>query len=164
MPSEVCNTWPMTCPGVRRVLMSGVLGTLLAGCVLGGCATQRATSQALTIVGAAAVVVGASMAADGQCYDSGAAGSPQVYCSSGLSKGARRAGTATAVVGAGLAAAGYALEPKGPDTLQSAPRSAATVPGSPYRLIRPPPEPAPEASPGLLPGAVKTFSPNPAAK
>jgi hypothetical protein len=135
--------------------MSRVFGTLLAGCflaggVLTGCATQRATSQALTIVGAAAVVVGASMAAgDGHCYDSGSPGSPLVHCSPGLSKGARQAGTATAVVGAGLAAAGYALEPKGPDTLQPAQPSAAPVAGSPYRLVRPPP--APEASSGPVP-------------
>jgi hypothetical protein len=151
----------MTYPGVRKILMSGVPGILFAGVlggsilgggVLGGCATQSATSQALTIVGAAAVVVGASMAAgDGHCQDSGSPGSPLVHCSPGLSKGARQAGTATAVVGAGLAAAGYALEPKGPDTLQPAQPSAAPVPGSPYRLVRPPLKAAPEASSGLVP-------------
>ena len=153
----------MTCPRVRRVLVSGVLGMLLAGellaaGVLQGCATQRGTSQALTIAGAAAVVVGASMAAGGQCYDSGSPGSPLVSCSQGLSKGARRAGTVTAVVGAGVAAAGYALEPKGPDTLLQPAQPPSSAPGQPYRLVRPSPEPTPEASP--VPGSASATSAN----
>ncbi len=72
-----------------------------------GCATQQGTSQAMTIAGAAAVVVGASMAANNRCQDvTPEGGGPAAFCSSGLSRGARNAGTGVAVAGAALAAAG----------------------------------------------------------
>jgi hypothetical protein len=109
-----------------------------------GCATQQATSQAMTIAGAAAVVVGASIAADSRCHDvtPGGAG-PAAFCSSGLSRGTRNVGTGVAVAGAALAAAGYALQPKGPDRLQGG-GNALPVPAGPYRLVRPTPA-TPEA-------------------
>lgn len=112
---------------------------------LTGCATQQATSQAMTIGGAAAVVLGASMAADEQCYAAGPGeGGVQSYCSPGLGPGARTAAKGLAVAGVGLAAAGYALKPKGPDRLQRVPGDPDLAPASPYRLIRP--EPAPEGA------------------
>lgn len=113
----------------RGVLALGV------GALLGACATQNATSQAMTIAGAAAVVVGASMGSDGNCYGSGE-GSAAVYCSPGLSRGARRTGTGIAVAGAALAGVGYALKPKGPDRMQSLQAPPPST-SSPYRLIRP---------------------------
>jgi hypothetical protein len=105
-----------------------------AGALTSGCATQQSTAQALTIAGAAAVLVGASLAADNNCYAS-PEGGPATYCSSGLSKGTRRAGTGLALAGVGAAAAGYALQPKGPDR-RSLPAPAPRAPTEPYRLIR----------------------------
>jgi hypothetical protein len=87
----------------------------------------------LTTAGAAAVIVGASLAADNQCYPS-AQGAGPAYCSPGLSKSGRKAATGLAIAGVGAAAAGYALQPKGPDQLAPAP--APRAPTSPYRLIR----------------------------
>ena len=107
------------------------LGTALSGA---GCATQESTAQALAIAGTAAVIVGASMAADGGCYAAAAEG-PAAYCSSGLSKGTRRAGTAVALAGVGVAAAGYAFQPKGPDRSRRA-VPAPRAPTQPYRLMR----------------------------
>jgi len=115
---------------------------------LPGCATQHDTAQALTIAGAAAVLVGASMAADEQCYSAGPGeGGVQAYCAPGLSKGARTAGKGLAVAGVGLAAAGYALKPKGPDRWQRAAPDPDAVPASPYRLVRPEPVPEPLEEP-----------------
>jgi hypothetical protein len=119
-----------------------------------GCATQQQTAQALTVGGAAAVLVGASMAADEQCYAAGSGeGGLAGDCVSGFSKGTRTAGKGLALAGVGVAAAGYALTPKGPDRRQ--PTASQTVPNSPYRLIRSaPPEPETSAaSPEPLPGA-----------
>jgi hypothetical protein len=141
---------------------------LLSGWAVGslgfGCASQASTAQALAIAGTAAVIVGASLAADNDCTEAAeGAGSPVVYCSPGLSKSTRKAGTAVAVAGAGVAAAGYALQPKGPDGLHR-PAPAPRAPTQPYRLIRKaPPEPvstepvSPESvspaepAPGVLP-------------
>jgi hypothetical protein len=115
-----------------------------------GCATQSSTAQALAIVGTAAVIVGAAMADGSDCYqDPQGASGPEVYCSPGLSKGARKAGTAIAAAGVGAAAAGYALQPRGPDRRNPA-ATAPRAPTQPYRLIRQtPPEqfaaPAPAA-------------------
>jgi hypothetical protein len=127
--------------GLLRVV---VLALGAAG--VGGCATQQGTSQALTVVGAAAVVIGASMAADAQCYDGPAEGSALVYCAENTSKGVRNTGKAIAVAGVGLAAAGYALEPKGPDNQRRVRPDPDAAPASPYRLIRrdPPSEPPSE--------------------
>jgi hypothetical protein len=124
-----------------------------AGALTSGCATQQSTAQALTIAGAAAVLVGASLAADNNCYASmeGAAGT---YCSSGVSTGTRRAGTAVALAGVGVAAAGYALQPKGPDR-RSLPAPAPRAPTEPYRLIRS------SASAAPRPGAVAQEDPDP---
>lgn len=120
---------------------------LAVGSALPGCATQRDTAQALTIAGAAAVLVGASMAADEQCYSAGPGESGvQPDCVPGLSKGARTAGKGLAVAGVGLAAAGYALKPKGPDRMQRPPADPDAVPSSPYRLIRRDPAPEPSAA------------------
>jgi hypothetical protein len=135
-----------------RALLLGVASALP------GCATQHHTAQALTIAGAAAVVVGASLAADEQCYDAGPGeGGVQAYCAPGLSKGARTAGKGLAVAGVGLAAAGYALKPKGPDRWQRPAPDPDAVPASPYRLVRPEPAPAAapaaEAAPEALPTA-----------
>jgi len=105
-----------------------------AGALTSGCATQASTAQALTVAGAAAVLVGASLAADNNCYAS-AEGGPSSYCSPGLSKSTRHAGTALALAGVGAAAAGYALQPKGPDR-RSLPAPAPLAPTQPYRLIR----------------------------
>jgi hypothetical protein len=119
---------------------------------LSGCASQHQTAQALTIVGAAAVVVGASMASDEQCYETGPGeGGGNGYCSAGYSKATRNTGKGLAAAGVGLAAAGYAMTPKGPDRTRAVSR-APVDPVSPYRLIRrdPPPEQAaaaPEAAP-----------------
>ncbi len=148
--------------GARGGLALGVGGLLLA------CATQNATSQAMTIAGAAAVVLGASMAADGNCYASGE-GSAGVYCSPGLSRGARRTGTGIAVAGAALAGVGYALKPKGPDRMQSLQAPPPST-SSPYRLVRPAP-PAPvegcrspaSASEGAAPDPEDPACPTPAA-
>jgi hypothetical protein len=121
-------------------LLSWGLGAALSSA---GCATQESTAQALAIAGTAAVIVGASMAADGGCYAAAEEG-PAAYCSSGLSKSTRQAGTAVAVAGVGVAAAGYALQPKGPDRLHR-PAPAPRAPTQPYRLIRTPvaePEPS----------------------
>jgi hypothetical protein len=136
--------------GLRRLLGSGslgwfLLGTAVPGTALTGCASQQATAQALTVVGAAAVVVGASMAADEQCYAaSESGGGPGAYCSPALSSGGRKVATGVAVAGVGLAAAGYALTPKGPDRFRPAQSDPALPPT--YRLIRAAPEalPAPE--------------------
>jgi hypothetical protein len=115
------------------------------GLVSSGCANRSASATALTAVGAAAVIVGASLAADNDCNHSpNAAGPP--HCSPGLSKSTRNAGTALAVAGVGAAAAGYALQPKGPDQLGAAP--APRAPTQPYRLIRRAP-PAPAAEPAV---------------
>jgi hypothetical protein len=128
MVSRGLSTW---------ALLSG------AASALPGCASQHDTAQALTIAGAAAVVLGASMAANEQCYDAAAGeGGLQAYCAPGLSKGARTAGKGLAAAGVGLAAAGYALTPKGPDQWQRPPADPDAIPLSPYRLVRR--EPAPE--------------------
>jgi hypothetical protein len=122
---------------MRSLLVSG-LGLGLLG---SGCATQQSTAQALAIAGTAAVIIGASLAADGDCSESLEAGGFG-YCSPGLSRGTRRAGTALALAGVGAAAAGYALQPKGPDRTLPAP--APLAPNQRYRLIRSaPPEPDP---------------------
>lgn len=123
-----------------------VVGVALGVAGVGGCATQQGTSQALTVVGAAAVVVGASMAADTQCYGAASEGPASVDCARNTSKGVRNAGKGLAVAGVGLAAAGYALKPKGPDNMQRARPDPDAAPASPYRLIRrePLPEPEPE--------------------
>jgi hypothetical protein len=110
-----------------------------------GCATQQASAQALTIAGAAAVMVGASMASDTQCASAGDVGGPSVYCAPSSSREVRHAGTALAVAGVGAAAAGYALMPRGPDRVQVAPAVAA---GSSYRLIRATPAPGPSSAEG----------------
>jgi len=150
----MCDNRAMT-PGVKGLVALGV------GAALTGCATQYQTAQALTIAGAAAVVIGASVAADEQCYAVGPEGAAG-YCGSGWSKGARNAGTGVAIAGVGLAAAGYALMPKGPDvTLQLAP-VRPMMPSGWYRSMRqrprpevaPPeavPEPSPEAEPECRP-------------
>jgi pilus assembly protein FimV len=137
---RMCDTRRMNGSGVGRALSRGVsIGSALwlAG-GLSGCASQQASAQALTIAGAAAVMVGASMASDTQCANAGDVGGPAVYCAPSKSSGARHAGTALAAAGVGVAAAGYALMPRGPDRLQAAPASAA---GSSYRLIRATPSP-----------------------
>ena len=147
----MCDNRVVMTPGVKGLVALGV------GAALTGCATQSQTAQALTIAGAAAVVVGASMASDQQCYAGGPEGAAG-YCGPGLSKGARSAGTGVAVAGVGLAAAGYALMPKGPDvTLRRAPVGPA--PEAPYRLVRPPEAPSSEStlpamepSPAVPPG------------
>jgi len=118
------------CWVAKWLLLSG----LGAGLLGSGCATQESTAQALAIAGTAAVIVGASLAADGNCYDP-AETAGTVYCSSGLSKGTRKAGTAVALAGVGVAAAGYALQPKGPDRLRR-PAPAPRAPTQPYRLVR----------------------------
>ncbi|HEU4577620.1 MAG TPA: hypothetical protein VFS67_05165 [Polyangiaceae bacterium] len=125
MKSRVCQV-------VNWLLMSGLVLSG-AGALTSGCATQQSTAQALTIAGAAAVLVGASLAADDNC--SASLEGVGAYCSPGLSKGTRRAGTAMAVAGVGVAAAGYALQPRGPDR-RSAPAPAPRAPAEPYRLIR----------------------------
>jgi len=141
-----------------------------------GCATQSSTAQMLAIAGTAAVIVGAAMADGGDCYqDPQGAYGPEVYCSPGLSKGARKAGTAIAAAGVGAAAAGYALQPKGPDRRNKA-ATAPMAPTQPYRLIRqtpPEPEPAPEvaapavaapanAATGSSPAPASSTAPGPA--
>jgi hypothetical protein len=125
------NGWVM-----RSLLLSGLgLG------FLSGCATQASTAQALAIAGTAAVIIGASLAADGNCSEAiEAAGLG--YCSPGLSRGSRHAGTAVAFAGLGVAAAGYALQPNGPDRSRR-PAAAPLAPSQPYRLIR---TTAPEAA------------------
>jgi hypothetical protein len=129
-----------------------------------GCASQQQTAQALTVVGAAAVVVGASMASDEECYGAPGEGGGNAYCSPGYGKATRNAGTGLAAAGVGLAAAGYAMTPKGPDRTQSLSR-APVDPASPYRLIRrdPPPEEATVApagsSEGLAPSAAVPTAP-----
>lgn len=130
--------------GNTRRLLAGAVAVGVGSASALGCATQQDTAQALAIAGTAAVIIGASMAADnGQCYAE--AGGGAAYCSPGLSKAARHAGTATAVAGAGVAAAGYALQPKGPDVNRH-PHTAVAAPTSPYRLIRKtPPDSEPEA-------------------
>lgn len=110
-----------------------------------GCATRAATASVLTTAGAAAVIVGATMAADTHCYQS-SHGAGGAYCSPGLSKGTRNAGTALAIAGVGAAAAGYALQPRGPDQLGPAPSPRA--PTRPYRLLRRPVVPATTPSAG----------------
>jgi hypothetical protein len=97
------------------------------------CATQQGTAQALTVGGAAAVMVGASLASSSQCASTASVGGPAVYCPPRSSSGARSAGTALAAAGVGLAAAGYALRPKGPDRVRAA---VAAAPGSSWRLVR----------------------------
>lgn len=130
--------------------MTARLRALVAvvGVSLAGCATQQATAQALTVAGAAALVLGASMAADEHCHLAGPGdGGVTGYCAAGLSQGARNVGKGLAVAGVGLAATGYALTPKGPD--RSLPAAAPRAPAAPYRLIRhaPPPEPEAPATP-----------------
>ena len=127
-----------------------------AAWLLAGCATQKDTSRTLSIAGTAAVVAGATMASDTRCYDGGFAvgGGGNLNCAPSLGRGARQAGTAIAVAGAGLAAAGYALEPKGPDARK---RSARSTPAPAYvrpRLVRREPDPTP--APELAPPAVQT--------
>jgi hypothetical protein len=99
-----------------------------------GCATQASTAQALAIAGTAAVIIGASLAADGDCSETIEAGGFG-YCSPGLNRGTRHAGTAVAFAGLGVAAAGYALQPNGPDRSRR-PAPAALAPTQSYRLIR----------------------------
>ena len=146
-------------PGVKGLVALGV------GATLTGCATQYQTAQALTIAGAAAVVIGASMAADQQCYALGPEGAAG-YCGSGWSKGARDAGKGVALAGVGLAAAGYALMPKGPDvTLR--PARVGPVLAVPHRLVRQgvlpeaAPEPSPELAPGCPAGTASAAAPEP---
>jgi hypothetical protein len=103
---------------------------------LGGCATQSATSQALTVGGAAAVVVGASLASDAQCFDLGPGQGGSGYCAPGPSRGGRQAGTALAVAGAGVAAAGYALAPKGLDIKLPARTKQAPSTPTTFHLVR----------------------------
>lgn len=142
----------------RPAAMAALLG---AGVM--GCASQHDTAQALTIAGAAAVVVGASLAADSPCHEGpGGGGAVAAYCSPGASRGVRRAGTAAALAGVGVAAAGYALQPKGPDRL-APPRSNLPAAAAPYRLIRavPPEGAVPEASEGssaVTPGGSESSS------
>jgi hypothetical protein len=129
-------------------LAAPLVASWVALLALGGCATQHQTAQALTIAGAAAVIVGASMASDSDCQDPGE-GAVEVYCGPRLSKAGRNVGKGVAVAGVGLAAAGYALQPKGPDRMRGPRSDPSGEPPSPYRLIRrdPPPEPvAPEAA------------------
>jgi hypothetical protein len=157
-------------PGRVRVWFAGLV--LASGSA--GCATQSSTAQALAIAGTAAVIVGAAMASGGDCYqDPQGSYGPEVYCSPGLSKGARKAGTAIAAAGVGAAAAGYALQPKGPDRRNKA-ATAPRAPTQPYRLIRqtpPQPEPEPEVAAGAAPAnaapanaaAVSSPAPNSAA-
>jgi hypothetical protein len=136
----MCDNPQMWTLGNTRSLLAGPIIVGFGTASMLSCATQQDTAQALAIAGTAAVIIGASMAADnGECYAE--AGGGAAYCSPGLSKTARRAGTATAVAGAGVAAAGYALQAKGPDVNRHA-HTAPTGPTSPYRLIRKaPPEP-----------------------
>jgi hypothetical protein len=132
----MCDNRTMT--WLRGFVALGVSAGLL------GCASQHQTAQALTVVGAAAVVVGASMASDEQCYEAGPGeGGGNGYCSPGYGKATRNAGKGLAAAGVGLAAAGYAMTPKGPDRTQQI-SPAPVDPASPYRLIRrdPPPEQA----------------------
>jgi hypothetical protein len=146
----LCDTRAMrsrVCRVVNWLLMSGLVMSG-AGALTSGCATQQSTAQALTVAGAAAVLVGASLAADNNCSAS-AEGATGSYCSSGLSKGTRQAGTAVALAGVGVAAAGYALQSKGPDQ-RSLPAPAPRAPTAPYRLIRTTPaqeDPADPADP-----------------
>ncbi len=147
-PLEICDNACM-----MGSWLGGRIVAFGAAVALTGCATQQATSQALTIAGAAAVVIGASMAADEQCYAAGPGeGGVQSYCSPGLSKGGRNVSKGLAVAGVGLAAAGYALEPKGPDRLKRAPANPDAAPASPYRLIRREPVSEPEPT-SETPGA-----------
>lgn len=144
--SRTCDT-----PGMVPRWQSAWASLIGVASALPGCATQHDTAQALTIAGAAAVIVGASMAADEQCYNAGPGeGGIRAYCAPGLSKGARTAGKGLAVAGVGLAAAGYALKPKGPDRWQRSAPDPDSVPASPYRLVRPAPE-QPEAPPLVEP-------------
>jgi hypothetical protein len=136
--------------GAAQVVSGSSIATAL---LLGGCATQQQTAQALTIAGAAAVIVGASMAADSDCYNPGE-GAVEPYCNPRLSKGARNVGKGVAVAGVGLAAAGYALTPRGPDRMRQARSDPPVASSSPYRLIRH--EPPPEAT------APNPADPNPA--
>ena len=149
----MCDTHCMR-PGRAQVWFAG----LVLASSSAGCATQSSTAQALAIVGTAAVIVGAAMADGDDCYqDPQGTSGPEVYCSPGLSKGARKAGTAIAVAGVGAAAAGYALQPKGPDRRSTA-ASAPRAPTQPYRLIRQTP-PEPEPTPAL-PGAAAAAAPS----
>ena len=149
-------------PGPARVWFAGLF--LASSSV--GCATQSSTAQALAIVGTAAVIVGAAMADGSDCHEDpqGSSG-PEVYCPPGPSKGARKAGTALAVAGVGAAAAGYALQPKGPDRRNQA-ATAPRAPTQPYRLIRqtpPEPDPAPpEAATPSAPAAPEAAASDPA--
>lgn len=147
----------------------GYWGLCLAGSVwLGGCATRQGTAQAMTVAGAAAVIVGASLAADNACAGATDDGGAFVHCSSRVSPGVRRAGTAMAIAGAGVAAAGYALQPKGPDRLVPARPSALPPPALSPRLVRPAaaaaaPGPASEASLGPLGGEQESAGARPCA-
>ncbi len=123
-------------------------------CALSGCATQKDTSKALSVAGAAAVIVGATMASSTQCYDAlPATGGGNANCAPSLSRGARQAGTALAAAGAGVAAAGYALEPKGPDVkkrpAKSSPEPAFERPRLPRREPDPPSVPETATTPGV---------------
>ena len=150
----MCDTHAMR-PGRAQVWLVGLV--LASGSA--GCATQSSTAQALAIVGTAAVIVGAAMADGDDCYqDPQGSSGPEVYCSPGLSKGARKAGTAIAAAGVGAAAAGYALQPKGPDRRSQA-ATAPRAPTQPYRLIRQtPPEPEPAPPEVTAPGAATASS------
>jgi hypothetical protein len=129
---------------VRSLLLSG-LGLGISG---SGCASQQSTAQALAIAGTAAVIIGASLAADGDCTEALEVGGVG-YCSSGLSRGTRQAGTAVALAGLGAAAAGYALQPRGPD--RTRPALAPLAPTQPYRLIRTTPPELDPIEPELTP-------------
>jgi hypothetical protein len=139
------NGWVM-----RSLLVSG-LGLGILG---SGCASQASTAQALAIAGTAAVIIGASLAAEGNCADAIEAGGLG-YCSPGLSSGSRHAGTAVAFAGLGVAAAGYALQPNGPDRSRR-PAAAPLAARQPYRLIR---TTAPEAAPSEPGVAPETNAP-----
>ncbi len=166
---EACNNGRVQHRRARRWVSSGLGLMGLAGVAgpLSGCATQRATSQALTVGGAAAVAVGASLASSTQCYDAALGqGGGAFTCASGGGRGARQAGTALALAGVGAAAAGYALEPKGPDVARRPGRAAPAAftlsrlprrdpdPAAfePYRLPRRDPEPPPAEAEGAPAG------------
>jgi len=134
------------------VLRSLLLSGLGLGILSSGCATQASTAQALAIAGTAAVIIGASLAADGDCSETMEAGGFG-YCSPGLNSASRHAGSAVAFAGLGVAAAGYALQPNGPDRSRR-PAPAALAPTPSYRLIRTsPPEPDPSELEGALEAA-----------
>jgi hypothetical protein len=168
----MCDNREMLARGLRAGRRAGSVvaagSVLVAALALGGCATQHQTAQALTIAGAAAVIVGASLAADSNCYDTGE-GPVEAYCTGRASKSARNVGKGVAVAGVGLAAAGYALTPRGPDRMRRVRSDPPQAPSSPYRLIRrddTPEEPTAEESlDGVAPGPLQpALGPAPAAE